>query len=122
MIEQQIENFGEGTILHTSWGYDMIINEFCIINSISPSGKSVMAQMIGAKTLSGDPSFQGYVAPDPEIRIGKPFRLMIREWSNGRFFFVGSYPFVVDREGNESKHRASFSIADRPQYFEDHLD
>ena len=36
-----------GKTLHTSWGYNMTINEFCKIIEVSPTGKTCKCRMVG---------------------------------------------------------------------------
>ena len=117
----------KGTILHTSWGYDMTINDFCIV--LENTGKTLKCQMLG-KIVSGDGvNFAGNERAKPTKGVwGKPFRLKIesRDYKgiNARgyntLFIRGSYPFINNAQG--SKRFGYWSIADREEYYENTWD
>ena len=112
-----------GTILHTSWGYDMTINNFCIVLDV---GKTLKCQMIGTKWIQGSQqSGEGSVVPNPNDAYGKPFRLHIRKWKDKysgkeRTSLIGSYPYV---KGSEEKQKGYWGIHEEGKsYAENHLD
>ncbi len=115
--EMKIE---KGSVLHTSWGYDMTINDFCIVLEVSPTGKSVLCQMIGSVLVDGD-NMQGSVKPNINgSRFGKPFRLRVRENSA-----VGSYPYCVKSvaDADNDKRRGFFTpVKNDRTFYENHLD
>jgi hypothetical protein len=103
-----------GKTLHTSWGYDMTINEFCKVLSVSPTGKTCVCRMVGKEGFDG---FQGDVSAGTEC-YGPEFRLKI----DGNDRFHGSYPYIVrDTKEASSFHMGYFSIS-RGTYYENHMD
>lgn len=67
-------NLEAGVILFTSWGYDQTNTEFYEVVDV-PSPCYVVLQEIGAPLVRGEESFMsGNRFPDPESRIGQPFR------------------------------------------------
>jgi hypothetical protein len=42
-----------GKMLHTSWGYNMTINNFAKIIEVSPSGKTVVCRMLTKEGFNG---------------------------------------------------------------------
>lgn len=64
----------KGLILYTCWGYDQTNTEFFEIVDV-PSPCYVLLQEISAPLVRGEESFMsGNRMPDPEHRIGEPFR------------------------------------------------
>jgi len=114
-----------GDILHHSWGYDMTINEFCVV--LKNTGKTLLCQMIGNKYVEGN-AMTGSVKPDKSIKEGKPFRVIMKnKYSKvndySSFSMVGSYPFVINQNGTESKRKGYWSKHDgEKSYYENHMD
>lgn len=64
----------KGLILYTSWGYDQTNTEFFEIVDV-PSKNFVTLQEIAAPLTNGEEGFMsGNRMPDPETKIGAPFR------------------------------------------------
>lgn len=104
-----------GKILHSSWGYDMTINEFCKIIEVSPTGKTIKCRMVGKKGFDG---FQGPVTAGNEV-YGPEFRLKIDSENH----FHGSYPYIVGKDKKESSfHMGYFSIHHGGKVWENHMD
>jgi hypothetical protein len=108
--------FKVGTKLHTSFGYDMTINDFAVIVEVSKTGKTVLCRMVKKSTngLEHGPCGGGKASAGDEMH-GEKFRLHVREWNSG-VYFVGSYPFC----GN-SKRKGTFSVA-KGEYYENRWD
>lgn len=110
----------KGDILHYSWGYDMTINEYCIV--LESTGKTLKCQMIGTTLIEGDAQL-GTVVPNPSHREGKPFRLRVKYWEKyGDYSYNGSFPYVVQSDGRESKQMGYFSKWDGTPDRENHMD
>lgn len=118
-----------GKILHTSWGYNMTINNFCKIVEVSPTEKTVVCRMVTKEGFNG---FAGEVHAGKET-YGPKFRLKHKpEGWNGQPSFHGSYPFIVhenvDCRGFVNKQNAStrmgyFSIHNPDsKVYENHMD
>ena len=103
-----------GKILHTSWGCDMTINDFCKILEVSPTGKTVKCQMVNVITNGEQygPGGSGKAKASHETH-GPVFRLKVR----GNGYFNGSYPFC-----NGSKRMGYFSIDNGREYYENRWD
>lgn len=80
-----------GKIIHTSWGYDMTINEYAVI--IEASDKTVKCKMLKMKVTDDCGRGNGKAMPTLEERDGETFRLRIKSWKDGQAYFKGSYPF-----------------------------
>jgi len=105
-----------GKMLHTSWGYDMTINEFCKIIEVSATGKTAKCRMLGKKGFNG---FSGSVRAGKTV-FGPEFRVKINP--NGEYF-NGSYPYIC----NETKEESSFKMGYWGLYnggdvYENHMD
>jgi hypothetical protein len=117
-----------GKTLHTSWGYDMTINNFCQIVDVSPTGKTVTCRMVAKTGFNG---YQGNVKSGTET-YGPKFRLKHNpEGWNGEPTFHGSYPFCgVDRiedewlKVSENSTRMGYFGLHNPDHevFENHMD
>ena len=79
----------KGKILHTSWGYDMTINDYCIVVDETP--KSVLCKMLDTKVKNDDGHGMGKATPTLNESKTKTFRLFKRGEN-----FKGSYPFCGD--------------------------
>lgn len=108
MNQEELQTIKEGTILHDSWGYDMTINEYCIV--LSSTGKTFLCQMVGRKVTNDDGRGGGKAIPNPEYREGKPFRVKIRRYKDGYISLPGSYPVHVNKDGSEDKRKGYWSI------------
>lgn len=73
------------------WGYDQTNLDYCVVREISPSGKTVLCQMVHAIEVEGHMTETGMI---PGGRPwGEPFRMHVRD--NGRgVVLAGSYPFI----------------------------
>jgi len=92
-----------GKLLHTSWGYDMTINDFCKILEVSPTGKTVKCQMV-TRNVSGAPWCPGGngKASAGNKCYGPVFRLKVDKWNDG-VSFHGSYPYCIGDDKEEWK-------------------
>lgn len=104
-----------GKVLHTSWGYDMTINEFCKIISVSPTGKTAKCRMLNKEGFNG---FQGPVSVGNKM-YGPEFRLKIDSETS----FHGSYPYCIsDTKEKCSFHMGYFHIHHGGTVHENHMD
>lgn len=53
--EQAAGTLKVGDVLHSQWGYSMVINDFYEVTKVSPSGKTVTIRPLRNITVSGDP-------------------------------------------------------------------
>ena len=120
-----------GKMLHTSWGYDMTMNDFCKILEVSPTGKTVKCRMVNTKTNGGEWGFGGTGrAVATEEMVGPYFRLKISKMTDGTYFFNGTYPFcgaseisLNAKKSEYSNRKGYFSIsAPGESYYENHMD
>lgn len=100
-----------GTILHTSWGYSMTLNDYCKIVSISPTGKTVKCRMLGTLVENDDGKGNGKARPSGDFRSDS-FTLRVRTGYDGTPRFVGQYPYAKG-----DTHRGNFSIWDGTQNY-----
>lgn len=95
----------KGKILHTSWGYDMTINDYAVVVDETP--KSVLCKMVSVKVENDYGRGNGTAMPTLKEKEEKPFRLFKR----GNHF-KGSYPYC-----NGSMKMGYFNVWDgRPNY------
>jgi len=107
-----------GCMLHTSWGYDMTINEFCKILEVSPTGKTVVCQMLYKEGFNG---FQGPVKAGKKT-YGPKFRLRVKDYGTWKSF-NGSYPFIVRENKEKSSMRMGyFGLHNGGEVYENHMD
>ncbi len=117
-----------GKMVHTSWGYDMTINNFAKIIEVSPTGKTVVCRMLTKEGFNG---FAGEVKAGEKM-IGPKFRLKAKKcsWSTDGLAFNGSYPYIikqpddygfVNRE-NGSTRMGYFSLYSGGKVYENHMD
>lgn len=92
----------KGKILHTSWGYDMTINDYAVVIDETP--KSVLCKMLSVKVESDNGKGDGKAMPVLKELDEKPFRLFKRGTPEN-LYFKGSYPFC-----NGSKKMGYFNI------------
>jgi len=105
-----------GKVLHTSWGYNMTINNFAKIIDVSPSGKTVVCRMLTKEGFNG---YQGPVKSGTKV-YGPKFRLKYKpEGWNGKPTFHGSYPYIVRNEDDEGWLKVS-EASTRMGYFSEH--
>ena len=110
-------------LLHTSWGYDMTMNDFCKVLEVSKTGKTVKVRMVVTVTNGGEhyPGSTGKASAGSKM-VGPEFRLHVRNYGGDSQYFVGSYPFMADHDSN-SKRRGSFSKTEAGcEYYENHVD
>ena len=113
MEQKEIEEIKEGTILNTSFGYDMTINHFCVVVQ---KGKTLLCQLIGKKSLSSDDSS---VIPDITNKFNSPFRL--RVYLRDRYSLLsGGYPAYED--GILFRKGANWRIWNGKPVYENHED
>jgi len=80
----------KGKILHTSWGYSMTLNDYCVVVEETP--KSVLCKMISVKVTDDAGMGNGKAVPVLKETEEKPFRLFKRGTAESPYF-KGSYPF-----------------------------
>ena len=131
-----MENVNEliGKMLHTSWGYDMTMNDFCKILEVSPTGKTVKCRMVNTKTNGEEWGFGGTGrAKASEEMVGPYFRLRISKlnWhGEDSWSFTGCYPFcgaseipLNAKKSEYSNRKGYFSVsAPNESYYENHMD
>ena len=85
----------QGDIFYESWGCDQTNIDFCQVIEISPSGKTVLCQMMTQKEVpsEGLAPMSEYVMPDKLFPEDGTFRLYVRSRSNGDVSLVGQYPY-----------------------------
>lgn len=106
-----------GDILRSTWGYDMLINDFYEITKVSPSGKTVNIRPIRTVTISGDPHHGGaQVRPDTD----NPDRFIGREITGKRLKTTGGRTAVRIDDYRNAYLMAEADFAHT--YTEDHLD
>lgn len=94
-----------GKILHTSWGYDMTINNFAKVVGMTPKG--VKCVMIGARVVDDYGKGDGKAFADPSIVTSPVFVLKVSKDTMGNPMIKGSYPFC-----DNSKRKGYFTITD----------
>lgn len=108
-----------GDALYTSWGYDQTNVDFCRIESISPTGKTLKCQRVFGSLISRDRGVD-YVAPSTKSINCPPVRLRVSKWKGKNTgSFAGSYPFLSNirrKEDCESKRLGYFSKYTKPVY------
>lgn len=115
-----------GKMVHTSWGYDMTINNFAKIIEVSPSGKTVVCRMLTKEGFNG---FVGEVKAGEKM-IGPKFRLKLKDGWNGEPAFNGSYPFIIKQpddygfvnQNNGSTRMGYFGLYNGGKVYENHMD
>lgn len=126
MNKQELEALKEGDILYCSWGYDMTINDYCKIIGKTP--KCLRCIRISREVKDDNGLGGGNSRAVPEVELGKPFLLRIREYKptsynpESSYSIVGSYPYIIredDEEQNQHKRFGSFSKIDpsKTQYY-----
>lgn len=109
-----------GRKLHTSFGYDMTINDFAQIIEVSPTGKTVVCRMVSKETNGGEYGYGGTGKATPGSKLNGPkFRLK----NKGSNYFNGSYPFIIYKDGHTSTRFGYFSLCgDNDSFYENHVD
>ncbi len=97
---EEIKKIKKGDILNTSWGYDMTINDYCVV--MENTGKTIKCQKIGKKVTSQDQGMVERAMPDKYKKFCKPFRIKISKAKQdinnpkgNEAYLVGSYPFAT---------------------------
>jgi len=80
-----------GDIFYESWGYDQTNIDFCVVEQVSPTGKTVLCRMMSQRIVKTEEYMAEYVMPDKAN--GEVFRLHVREY-NGEPRLVGKYPYA----------------------------
>jgi hypothetical protein len=80
-----------GDIFYESWGYDQTNIDFCVVEQVSPTGKTVLCRMMSQRIVKTEAFMAEYVVPDKAN--GEVFRLHIRKSANGEPRLVGKYPY-----------------------------
>jgi hypothetical protein len=76
-----------GRILHHSFGYDMTLNDFYVIERQTPT--TVIARAIGSQREGG---FSGYEVPDATKKGEQRVRFSIRgNAPNGQLYFIAGH-------------------------------
>jgi hypothetical protein len=97
-----------GQTFYTSWGYDQTNYDFIVVKSVSPTGKTVVAQR--AKLASNKISESGqYWNQIPSSEgFGDEFRLKVDFDGNGEITLRGSYPYASDGRKERSGTRFGY--------------
>ena len=108
-----------GQMIHTSWGYNMTINNFAKIIEVSPTGKTIVCQRLTKEGFNG---FAGMVKAGNDT-FGPKFRLKIKDGWNGSPSFVGSYPYHGGETKEDSSYRKGyFTLYNGEEVYENHMD
>lgn len=83
----------KGKIIHTSWGYDMTINDYAVI--VEETDKTIKCRMLQVSVLNDAGKGNGTSMPTLKETGAPEFRLHKRENRDGSFYFKGSYPFCA---------------------------
>lgn len=112
MKKNELDAITKDTILHTSWGYDMTINNYCKV--LENTGKTLKCVMIGADVKDDNGMGGGRSTPDILREYGEPFRIRISKYGDDSFSLVGSYPFCADcgTHNNDSKRKGYWGLWD----------
>lgn len=110
--DEEVSDIKPGTILYSSWGYDMTINDYCIV--LENTGKTLLCRMLD-REVTGDSDPSGGSSKPIMTQIGEPFRLKIesRDYpgvnATGRksIHIRGSYPYS---KGDKVKRFGYFSV------------
>lgn len=82
-----------GDYFYTSWGYDQTNIDYCIVISVSPTGKTALCRMVSPIHVGT----QGYEdALMPGTADGAAFRMGIVQHCD-RVCLRGSYPYIWNR-------------------------
>jgi len=107
-----------GDVFYCSWGYDQTNYDYVVVNSVSPTGKTVLCQRAAWDNIPDhDGSHFTQVEQRPRAEgFGDEFRLQVRQHYSGEgVTLVGSYPFCGD--GTGSRRRGYFSQWDGERSF-----
>jgi hypothetical protein len=111
-----------GDIFYASWGYDQTNIDFMKVISVSPSGKTVICQMLSKKYVEQNgPSGDRVVPGEP---FGITFRMQVRpgsKFNNSSVSLVGSYPYVQGEYGASMHRKMVFPYAGRSMYQTDSM-
>lgn len=104
----QPHRWEKGLILVASWGYDQTnINYYEIIDVPSPC--YVVLQEIGAPLARGEEGFMsGNAVPDPEHKIGQPFRRKVNMVNGAGVVRISSFSSASIWDGKE-KYRSWYA-------------
>jgi hypothetical protein len=119
-----------GKILHTSWGYDMTMNDFCKILEVSPTGKTVKCRMLTTRTNGLEHAIGGSgKASAGDNLVGPIFRLKVKEYNdftsfNGCYPFCGAENIPLNAKKSEYSNRMGyFSVCkETDTFYENHVD
>lgn len=93
MTEIKFKEIEPGTILYTSWGYDVTNNDYCKV--LENTGKTLKCVMIGATIVpsEGYAYGAGEEMPNPDHVISEPFRLRIIHPKRYSPYISGTYQY-----------------------------
>jgi len=93
METQQVK---KGDIFYASWGWEQTNIDFCIIEEVSRTGKTVKCKMMSEKDhyVEGNHPMSENVTPDKPDPNGETFRLHVRKRSTSEPYLVGQYPYT----------------------------
>ena len=98
-----------GDIFYTSYGYDMTINNYIKVITISPTNKTVLVKMLKVDISKDDGRGEGTSNPTTE-EIGEAFRLWIRIWNDKVHFVQLLETFTPRQEALFQRGMESLSI------------
>src|SRR5690606_37686354 len=85
----------KGRILHHSFGYDMTLNQFFVIERHTAS--TVLARAIRSKK---EGYFTGYETPDPSSKLDRVVCFRVRRYdSGGEYYFVSGRIYATLHDG-----------------------
>ena len=123
-IQREVQEIKVGSIMHTSWGYDMTINDFCLV--LENTGKTLKCVMVGTKMIEGNSLESSRVVADVGNVVSKPFRIrMVKYKGSEKTFYSGSYPYCAKHGTNNdtAKRLGSWKPTEaRKDFYENHMD
>ena len=97
-----------GKVFETSWGYDQTNYDFVIVESVSPTGKTVMCRRARIDVVNEESS-RYYDALKPKTEgYGKSFRLRVEKDNEDNLRLRGSYIYC----GENSKRLGTLREVD----------
>jgi hypothetical protein len=110
-----------GQIFETSWGYDQTNYDFIIVDSISPTGKTVKCRMARATVIPDVGGMTQEALKPRREGYGLPFTMRVKYDAEGKAYLRGSYPFChseADKPNRSMRLDTFFPVNDGQIYFE----
>lgn len=99
MNEKKQNGVAKGDVFQTSWGYDQTNYDFIIVESVSPTGKTVICKRAYVKRIIENSSMTEDALKPTTEGYGLPFRMKVdipteKDYGFGNVYLRGSYPFL----------------------------